>query len=124
MQSECYDMRYLSLLLTLLFLISGSVHAEGKNVWVLLWMDTINWKEDPKTYAHQTFSDYRSQTYQSKVECYEGLKKTALREKKINDNDFIKRMTIELVDDVRVTASAKSDFLSVQIICVEIEILD
>lgn len=44
--------------------------------------------------------------------------------KKTNDNDFIKRMTIELVDDVRVTASAKSDIFSVQIICVEIEILD
>ena len=103
-------MKYLVLALTLIFSMSGSVNADNHNTrYVLIFSGTV-WIKSPFQIMVQSGGDYENQTYQTEAECYEGLKKVALRNNKTNklfqgEDRFI----IEIVNKTKITAKAMTN---------------
>jgi hypothetical protein len=116
-------MRYLVVALTLIFSMSLSVNAADNNTrWILMLSQVglVDTTHGIHTSMFQSNGDHQNGTL-TETECYEDLKKDALRRNK-NGNLFQgeSRFRIEIVDDVKISAKAKYKNIRFELHCEEI----
>ena len=125
-------MKYLVVVLTLIFSMTGSVNADDHNTrWVLLMSEHLGPADENLAYDRnggfvqkitQTSDDYKNQTYRDESDCHQGLKSIAL-EKNTDKQNYKgeSAFKIEVVDDFRFQAKARRyEIHFSQIHCVQI----
>jgi len=76
-------MKYLLLTLTFIFSTSGLVNAEDHNSkWFMFLTETVYWSELDSPVSH--LMQWGIDTYQNDSDCYEDLKRSALKANKHN----------------------------------------
>ncbi len=102
--------KYIIVVLTLIFSMSGSVNADDHNTRYVLMFSQTDFEDPPygiNTRVHHSIDVGRKSMTKTAAECYEDLKQDALRRNK-NSNLFQEknRFKIEIVDDVIISAKA------------------
>ena len=118
-------MRKFIFLFSLIFSFPSTVLSDDSlQRWVLIWTTGIMMAEtDHHVHIHQTFDEFIGQTYQTEAECYGGLKNTALRANRTNPNfQGDNKFTIEVLDNIKISAESESIFVFNSIKCIEIKI--
>ena len=113
-------MKNLILIVTFIFSLSGGVYGESNNkIWVLI---TILSLDDRQTvWQSGALFDKRVDTFQTKSDCYTGLKDFALEMNKIKTNTNTK-YKIEIIDDTVVRAKKRHGKLFNELHCVLIKL--
>ena len=125
-------MKYLVVVLTLIFSMTGSVNADDHNTrWVLLMSEQLGPANGELEYDRngdfvqtitQTAFGFKNQTYRDESDCHQGLKSRAL-EKNTDKQNYKgdSAFKIEVVDDFRFQAkSRRYEIHFSQIHCVQI----
>ena len=116
-------MKYLVVALTLIFSMSLSVNAADNNTRWILMLSQVALVDTPHgvhTDMFQSNGDHQNGTL-TETECYEDLKKDALRRNKMNclfqgESKF----RIEIVDDVIISAKARHMNIHFELHCLQI----
>ena len=118
-------MRKFIFLFSLIFFLPSTVLSDDSlQRWVLIFTNGVMFTETSHhVNIHQTFDEFTGQTYQSEAECYRGLKNTALRANQTNPNfQGADKFTIEILDDIRISAKSERSGVFHSIKCIEIKI--
>ena len=116
-------MKYLVVAFTLIFSMSGSVNAGTHNTtWVLIMSETGFFGSPNNIHSDvfQSIGDHPKGTL-TETECYEDLKKDALRRNKMNGLfQGESKFRIEIVDDVIISAKARHMNIHFELHCLRI----
>jgi len=116
-------MKNLVLVLTLIFSMHGLVNAGTHNTtWVLIMSETLLFLSPASISSNvfQSIGDYPKGTL-TETECYEELKKDALRRNKMKGLfQGESKFRIEIVDDLIVSAKARYMNVHYELHCLEI----
>ena len=114
--------KYLLMVLTPIFSMSESVYAANhKTVWIMVWTSSYYGFDEP--FGSANHMDHHAVSYQNQSECHEVLKNTALGQNKTNPNfQNEDGFSIEVIDDIRYSATAMDGYTMTQIFCIEVKL--